>query len=81
LAAAPVTPREVVTVAPDGLPAALAAKAATDSIPILFIVGGDPVSIDRHVATDIVLRLNRDQTVGLRSSELDLSTELAKMSG
>jgi putative tryptophan/tyrosine transport system substrate-binding protein len=36
--------RVAVLVAPDGLSAALAAKAATDAIPILFIVGSDPVS-------------------------------------
>jgi putative tryptophan/tyrosine transport system substrate-binding protein len=34
-----------VIVAPDGGGAANAAKAATESIPILFIVGGDPVSV------------------------------------
>ncbi len=38
-------------------------------------------AVDRHVAADMVLRLNRDQMVGARSRELDLSTVLAKMNG
>jgi hypothetical protein len=36
---------------------------------------------DRHVAADMVLRLNRDQMVGPRSREVDLSTVLGKMNG
>jgi putative tryptophan/tyrosine transport system substrate-binding protein len=34
-----------VIVAPDGEPGAVAAKAATDTIPIVFIIAGDPVAI------------------------------------
>jgi putative tryptophan/tyrosine transport system substrate-binding protein len=37
--------RAAVIVAPDGEPSAVAAKAATDTIPIVFIVGGDPVAV------------------------------------
>jgi hypothetical protein len=38
-------------------------------------------AVDRHVAADMVLRLNRDQMVDPRSRELDLSTVLTKMNG
>jgi hypothetical protein len=45
--------------------------------------GSSPLftAADRHVAAEMVLRLNRDQMFGPRSREVDLSTVLAKMNG
>jgi len=69
LAADLVSQRVDVIVAPGGAPAALAAKAATTSIPIVFEMGGDPVALG------LVENLSRPagNLTGVASFNVDLS--------
>src|SRR6185436_6883598 len=69
LAAELVSKRVDVIVAPGGAPAAIAAKAATSSIPIVFEMGGDPLALG------LVESLSRPagNLTGIASFNVDLS--------
>jgi hypothetical protein len=62
-----------VIVAPSGSPGALAAKATTTTIPIVFVVGSDPVKMG------LVASLNRpgDNLTGVTSLDADLAPKPA----
>jgi putative ABC transport system substrate-binding protein len=64
-----VSRRVDVIIAPGGAPAALAAKAATSSIPIVFEMGGDPIALG------LVEHMNRPTAnlTGVASFNVDLS--------
>ena len=67
--------RQVAVIAtPASTPAALAGKAATTTIPIVFATGGDPVALG------LVRSLNRPQTVELLGKQLEMLRDVAPQS-